>query len=85
MIMHISSYQNKLMDWLSTAGFGEKYWVPCYKGPVDGWDYSVFHSKCDGKGPTLTLARKDSYLFGGFADQSWASKIVVSLLFISFH
>ena len=74
MIRHVPRYQDQLMDWLSAAGFGEKYWAPCYRGPVDGWDHSMFHSKCDKKGPTVTLARMDSYLFGGFADQSWMSK-----------
>lgn len=74
MIGHNSGYQDKLMDWLAEAGFREKYWVPCYKGPVDGWTTTAFHIRCDSMGPTLTLARKSSYLFGGFNDQSWKSK-----------
>ena len=65
------------MDWLSEAGFGEKYWVPCFRGAVDSWSHLTFHTKCDYKGPTLTLARKDSYLFGGFADESWIGKLLL--------
>ena len=68
------------MNWLSESGFGDKYWVPCYRAAVDGWEKSRFHSRCDNKGPTITLARKahsiqkDSYIFGGFNDHSWKSK-----------
>lgn len=70
MIRHIPSYQDALMGWLAAAGFGDKYWVPCFHGEHN----SVFHSGCDQRGPTVTLARKDSHLFGGFADRSWRSK-----------
>ncbi|KAL9958573.1 hypothetical protein ACROYT_G035603 [Oculina patagonica] len=76
-IGHIPSYQNKLMLWLSESGFGEKYWVPCYRSAVNGWWNNNFHHRCDNKGPTITLARqahsdqKDSYIFGGFNDHSW--------------
>ena len=59
------------MEWLSEAGFGEKYWVPCYRATVDDWSKHTFHKKCDNKGATITLARKDSYIFGGFSDHSW--------------
>ncbi|XP_068750756.1 uncharacterized protein [Montipora capricornis] len=44
-----------------------------YRATVDGWKSFVFHNQCDNKGPTVTIARKDSYLFGGFADESWES------------
>ena len=80
MISHVTSYQTTLMAWLSAVGFGERYWAPCYKGSVDGWYSKTFHSKCDSKGPSLTLARKGSYLFGGFADRSWKSEFLSSAL-----
>ncbi|XP_078344750.1 uncharacterized protein LOC144630294 [Oculina patagonica] len=70
-ISHIPDHQAKLMEWLFESGFGDKYWVPCYRGAVDGWSKGTFHSRCDYKGPTITLGRKDSYLFGGFSDNSW--------------
>ena len=72
-IGHLPQLQNQLMDWLSEEGYGGNYWVPCYRGSLHGWQSVTFHGKCDHKGPTLTLARKNSYLFGGFADQSWKS------------
>lgn len=78
MISHVTSYQTTLMAWLSAVGFGERYWAPCYKGSVDGWHSKTFHSKCDSKGPSLTLARKGSYLFGGFADRSWKGEFLSS-------
>ena len=59
----------------------ERYWVPCFRGAVDGWHSHIFHRKCDNLGPTLTIARKDSYLFGGFADKSWKSKS--SIIYLS--
>ena len=71
------------MAWLSEAGFGDKYWVPCYRGTVNGWPKYTFHSRCDGKGPTLTLARKESNLFGGFNDQSWQSENPLCLCCLS--
>ena len=72
------------MGLLSASILCERYWVPCFRGPVDRWDSQVFHSKCDNKGPTVTLARKNSFLFGGFADQSWKSKITFAYLCYSF-
>ena len=78
MISHVISYQATLMAWLSAVGFGERYWAPCYKGSVDGWYSQTFHSKCDSKGPSLTLARKGSYLFGGFADRGWKGEFLLS-------
>ena len=73
-IGHNYGYQDKLMMWLSEVGFGEKYWAPCYRATTDGWSKEAFHSKCDNKGPTITLARRESYLFGGFSYHSWQSK-----------
>ena len=76
MIGHIPSYQSHLESWLSSAGFGEKYWVPCYRGPTDGWSTHTFFQKCSERGPSLTLIRKDSFVFGGFTDMDWKSKLV---------
>jgi len=38
----------------------------------DGKTGENFHSKCDGKGPTLTVIQtKDGHVFGGFTSRSW--------------
>ena len=40
----------------------------------DGWTAKDFHSRCDGKGATLTLVQSEAgYLFGGFACEPWTS------------
>jgi len=41
---------------------------------VDGDAASTFHSRCDGKGPTVTLVETSlGVVFGGYTDVSWAS------------
>ena len=47
--------------------------VRCWQGKIDGWASSTFHSKCDGKGPTVTIVLVGSYIFGGYTDKSWSS------------
>ena len=51
----------------------------CWRAKTDGWAASTFHSNCDGKGPTVTIIKVGSFIFGGYTDVSWFSKY----LFIS--
>lgn len=50
-----------------------------YRGSVDGMTPKDFHSKCDGKGPTITLIKcrfhgsSQTSIIGGFTDKSWHS------------
>jgi len=45
-----------------------------YRASRDGWDVSAFHSKCDNKGATLTIAKTSKgYVFGGYSDVPWTS------------
>ena len=46
-----------------------------FRGTRDGFDASIFHQKCDSKGPTLTIVRSAcGFLFGGFAaPKAWSS------------
>lgn len=37
------------------------------RGPID------FHSRCDGKGPTLTLITVEYNCIGGFTNAKWSS------------
>ncbi|KXJ21383.1 hypothetical protein AC249_AIPGENE19598 [Exaiptasia diaphana] len=49
-------------------------WIRCWRAVSDGWDvYSTFHPQCDNKGPTVTIVRVGSYIFGGYSDASWDS------------
>ena len=45
-----------------------------WKGSRDGFGCATFHSKCDGKGPTLTVIQStDGVIFGGYTSLSWSS------------
>ena len=40
---------------------------------TDGWAASTFHSNCDGKGPTVTIIKVGTYIFGGYTEVSWSN------------
>ena len=44
-----------------------------YRATRDGWSASDFHTRCDGRGPTITLVRCDhsGSTFGGFCSLPW--------------
>lgn len=43
-----------------------------YRASRDGWKYADFHSRCDGKGATVTLFRTDDgRVCGGYTSQNW--------------
>jgi hypothetical protein len=48
-------------------------WSLLYRGSRDGFEPNDFHSKCDGKSPTLTIykAKESSYIFGGYTTGVW--------------
>ncbi len=58
----------QLVEWVEDKKFR---WKHCYQASRDGWDSITFHRKCDDVGPTLTLVKCGTNIFGGFTDQSW--------------
>ncbi len=45
-----------------------------YRATRDGFTSQAFHSKCDGKGNTITIIKSHlNYVFGGFASSAWNS------------
>jgi len=60
-----------LDKWLKPVTRQSSYWNRCYQATVDGWSSYNFHSKCDGKGPTVTIIRAGKYIFGGYTSLSW--------------
>ncbi|XP_031552875.1 uncharacterized protein LOC116290032 isoform X2 [Actinia tenebrosa] len=49
-------------------------WTRCWSGKNDGFDVTrTFHPQCDGKGATVTLVRKNQYIWGGYTDVPWSS------------
>ena len=67
MLLTNENHQSVLKGWLPSQG--EK-WRLLYQASRDGFAAAVFHSKCDNKGPTVTIVN----IFGGFTEQSWAGK-----------
>ena len=62
-----TSYKNLLSKWVPFS----QSWTLCYRASRDGWRSSTFHSRCDNKGPTVTIIRYNSYIFGGYTDALW--------------
>ncbi|EFA75352.1 hypothetical protein PPL_11429 [Heterostelium album PN500] len=53
---------------------GELSYELIYKGTKDGFESANFHTKCNGKGATLTVVKSsDGNVFGGYNSQSWNS------------
>ena len=45
-----------------------------YRASRDGWRAQDFHSRCDGKGATVTVIKcSGGFVFGGYADVPWQS------------
>jgi hypothetical protein len=45
-----------------------------YRATRDGFNGEAFHSKCDGKGKTITIIKSNlNYVFGGYASSAWNS------------
>ena len=45
-----------------------------YRASRDGWAASNFHSRCDNKGPTVTVIKSGNYIFGGFTEENWQGR-----------
>jgi hypothetical protein len=67
-----------------------KWWIGgsntaklCWRATRDGWASSTFHSNCDNKKPTVTLVKVGSYIFGGYATESWDGKSIIIMLLVS--
>ena len=67
------NYLRNLSNWLSpVAQSVNSAWKRCWRASVDGWDTRKFHSRCDDKGPTVTIIRvQRKYIFGGYTSVSW--------------
>ncbi|EFC47878.1 predicted protein [Naegleria gruberi] len=52
----------------------DRKWKLLWQGSRDGFDSRSFHSKCDNKGPTVTIIRtSNNCIFGGYTEVSWNS------------
>ena len=46
-------------------------WLLCYRATLRGWGATKFHDRCDGRNNTVTIVKKDQYVFGGYTDIPW--------------
>ena len=67
-----------LDKWLKPVTNQSSYWNHCYRATVHGFSSSVFHSNCDGKGPSVTIILVGKYIFGGYTRLSWGKRPTVN-------
>ena len=72
-ILTNEEHRSVLNGWLSLQ---EGKWKLLFRGSRDGFQAETFHSKCDNKGPTVTIVKRGNNIFGGFTEISWNSKYV---------
>jgi len=74
--LNFGKYLGRLISYLDPVvpdAFGSQF-VRCWHAKTDGSAASTFHNNCDGKGPTVTIIKSGSYIFGGYTDLSWQSQ-----------
>ncbi|CAF1358490.1 unnamed protein product [Adineta steineri] len=55
-------------------GKSNQKWELMYKATRDGFYANTFHSRCNNKGPTITIIQSsNNYIFGGYTSVSWTS------------
>ena len=67
-------YLCHLKQFLAPAVGNISHWKICYRASKHGRYDLIFHQRCNGKNNTLTIIKKDEYVFGGFTDISWGNK-----------
>ena len=80
------NYMEKLISFLGPVLLNSQRsgFVRCWHAKTDGSAASTFHSNCDGKGPTVTIIKSGSYIFGGYTDVSWhGSEYRIVVFFLS--
>ena len=55
-------------------------WELCYRSSTHGPRDDTFHSNCDGKNTTVTIVKKNDFVFGGFTDIPWGGYSMFSYL-----
>ena len=74
--MYIAGRYDKkyISNWITNGKNGKVIELELlYKGTRDGFESTSFHSKCDGKFPTLSVIFAEDNLFGGYTNQPWSS------------
>ena len=70
-ILTNEGHRRVLKTWLPI----KSEWRLLFRASRDGFAALAFHSKCDNKGPTVTVVKSGGNIFGGFTGNAWTSKI----------
>ena len=81
-IMTNEEHPRVLKSWLPEAMKGQ--WRLLFRASRDGFAASAFHSKCDNKGPTITVVKSGGNIFGGFAENAWTSKYKITDMIVKY-
>ena len=68
-ILTNEEHQQTLNGWLPK-------WRLLFRASRDGFTAETFHSRCNNKGPTVTIVKSGENIFGGFTEQPWKSKLI---------
>ncbi|KAL9954761.1 hypothetical protein ACROYT_G042336 [Oculina patagonica] len=71
-ILTNQEHRSQLLAWLPHRG-GECRLRLLFRASRDGFTAATFHSRCDNKGPTVTIVKSGNNIFGGFTEKSWVS------------
>ena len=73
-ILTNEEHRSLLNSWLHPAQQGK--WRLLFRASRDGFAAATFHSKCDNKGPTVTIVKSGNNIFGGYTEVSWKGKLL---------
>uniref|UniRef100_A0A0G4GPW4 TLDc domain-containing protein n=1 Tax=Chromera velia CCMP2878 TaxID=1169474 RepID=A0A0G4GPW4_9ALVE len=69
-ILSDREHSSQLLAWYGNPG----EWDLIYRGTRDGMTGEAFHVRADGKGPTLTVVKRGTRIFGGYTQVPWTSE-----------
>ena len=71
-----------LLSWLPLLDSGKRRhcFRLLFRASRDGFAAATFHSRCDNKGPTVTIVKSGNNVFGGFTEQSWKCEWEINLI-----
>ena len=72
-ILMNEEHRNTLKAWLPPQ---DGKWKLLFRASRDGFTAHAFHTRCDNKGPTVTIVESENNIFGGFTENSWLSKYI---------
>ena len=65
--------EEQRLNLINLTGLNKTSFILLYRSSIDGFDPSVFHSKCYDAAGTLTVIKtKNSNIFGGYTSADWS-------------